>query len=1013
MTAKTGQPASAVSRKEAQESRAWPYSLLDGGILPTMICQHDWAKTALGPIKDWPQHLRATVNMALANSFPMAIIWGDEFLQIYNDAFIPIAGHNHPSMLGNHIWNTWAEIWPGILEPAISSVKETGRAIYTPNQHFPVLRFGFMEEVYCLLAYSPLRNDAGECDGVLITISETTGQVLGERRLKTLRDLGTKTSEARTPQETCELVKSTLEESAVDVPFALIYLIDESGQTANLSCAAGLPAGTPVSPERIALQPPKFPEHPVMGHWPLWKVMTAGPQYIDNLADCFVPITAGPWPEAIRQAVILPVNSQTGDHPVGFLVAGVSPRLVFDENYQEFLGLVTSQIATGIASARAHEAERQRAEALAALDQAKTDFFSNVSHELRTPLTLILGPLEDILSDGRLVGNDRAQLDVAYRNALRLLKLVNSLLDFSRLEAGRLRASFRPTDLSALTAELASNFRAATEKAGLALYVNCPRLPEAIYVDRDLWEKIVLNLLSNAFKHTFEGEIIVDLQWQDSQAILSVRDTGVGIAQEQIPHLFERFHRVSNARSRTHEGTGIGLALVRELVKLHGGSIQVQSVPDQGSAFTVTIPTGLAHLPSDQVETETGLASTEIGSQSFIEEALRWLPEDASHAVTPAADATGQTLRGTIVLADDNADMLGYIRRLLEPHHAVQVYPDGLSALKAIEENLPDLVLTDIMMPQLDGFGLLRQLRENPRTRTLPVIMLSARAGEEANIEGLQAGADDYLVKPFSANELLARVQTHLKLARLRRDTDERFRELAKMKAVGKLAGGLAHDFNSLLTVLLGRLEMLDEHVEDIAGKRLLDSAFSVTQRSALLVRQLLAFASLQPLCLEARNLNDLLSAQEESIVAMLGSECRLVWQLDASLQEALLDVHEMENMLRGLVLNACDAMPDGGTLVIGTRNVHLDTPPEGLPAADYVMLFVADTGVGMAPEVLSQAFEPFFTTKGVRGGSGLGLSQLYGTVKQLGGTVALRSEPGEGTLVEILLPTIPPGSTP
>jgi signal transduction histidine kinase len=282
------------------------------------------------------------------------------------------------------------------------------------------------------------------------------------------------------------------------------------------------------------------------------------------------------------------------------------------------------QIATAVANARAYEQERRRAEALAELDRAKTAFFSSVSHEFRTPLTLLLGPVEDALADSEaaLPPAHRERLELAQRNALRLQKLVNALLDFSRIEAGRAQARYVPTQLGAFTADLASSFRSAIEKAGLRLIVDCPPLPDLSYVDRDMWEKIVLNLLSNALKFTFEGEIAVTLRQKDNRAVLSIRDTGTGIPAGELPRLFERFHRVEGAKSRSHEGTGIGLALVKELVKLQGGTIDVESEPGAGTTFTVSIPQGRAHVPDAGTGAERAPA-TALGAEAFVEEAAR------------------------------------------------------------------------------------------------------------------------------------------------------------------------------------------------------------------------------------------------------------------------------------------------------------------------------------------------------------------------------------------------------
>lgn len=979
---------------------AWPDSLIDGSEMAKRTHTFNWNETGLGPIESWPQTLRVHVGMALSNSFPMAIIWGREFTQIYNDAFIPIAGHNHPSMLGNACWNTWNEIWHDILEPTLLKIKQTGKAIITESQHFPVLRFGYLEEVYCLVAYSPLRNDNNEIEGFLITISETTGQVLGERRLKTLCDLGARTAEAKCPREACQIAMETLMQSATDIPFSLIYLLDDAGRKVDLIGTSGFPTKIHVMPETVTL-----PFDESVEPWPFSKVLSDGPQQIDNLERKLDVLPGSYWPETPRTAVVLPLGSQRQRQPLGFLVAGISPRRELDEQYREFLTLIAAQIAASITNAQAYEKELSRAEALAKLDRAKTTFFSNISHEFRTPLSLILGPIEDLLKRADIPPEHTFQLDIIHRNTLRLLKLVNSLLDFSQIEAGRLRASYRPTDLTALTLDLVSHFRSATEKAGLTLRTECPPLPQPVYVDRDLWEKIVLNLLSNAFKHTFQGQIEIRLQGIGDQVILRVRDTGVGIPEEQLPHLFERFHRVPNMRARTHEGTGIGLALVKELVHLHGGTISVQSIPDQGSTFTVSIPAGKTHLPADRcIEDESSFLPTTLNPKSFIEESLRGLPEAVS---TPVAHQD-TTNRPRIVLAEDNADMLNYIQRLMEPFYEVIAAGDGEMALAAIQNNLPDLVLTDVMMPRLDGFGLLRELRRRPKTKTLPVIMLSARAGEEASIEGFEAGATDYLVKPFSANELLARVGINLEMSRLRKEAEEKVRQSEKMKVIGQLAGGVAHDFNTLLTVLIGRLEMLDEYVADESGKRILRSALSAAERGAKLVKQILAFARKQPLRLEKIDLNNVIFNMEDLIASTLQKNHQLQKMLTEHIWPVLADVNQMEMIILNLVVNARDAMSSGGTLTIATQNIHYGESPDGeLKPGDYILFSVSDTGRGMSPEVLAQAFEPFFTTKEIGAGTGLGLSQVYGTVKQLGGGIKLHSTLEQGTRIEIFLPSL------
>jgi PAS domain S-box-containing protein len=577
-----------------------------------------------------------------------------------------------------------------------------------------------------------------------------------------------------------------------DVPFALLYLVNADRKRAHLAGTAGVDGGKSQSPPVVELTADCRPEQ----IWPLGEVFTDGTmRIVEDLPQRLSNVPAGPWSDPPHSAVVLPIPSNIAHSFAGLLVLGISSRLRFDDTYRAFCELVSSQIAMTITNARAYEEERKRAEALAEIDRAKTTFFSNVSHEFRTPLTLMMSPLEDLLqnSHSNLEPDHRRQLTVVHRNSLRLLKLVNSLLDFSRIEAGRVEAVYEPTDIASLTAEVASTFRSAMDKARLIFEVDCEPLQEAAFVDHDMWEKIVMNLISNAFKFTFEGKVSVVVKSVANTVELQVSDTGTGIPEHELPHLFERFHRVEGARGRTYEGTGIGLALVQELARLHRGSVGVQSSEGVGSTFTVTIPKGKDHLPQDRIGAARRLASSAIRADSYVEEALRWLPtevidretglgdiKDDPTAVTVSAlvDDTVRSVPELIVLADDNADMRDYLRHLVGGHYRVHAVSNGPDAVKAAEEFNPDLVLTDVMTPGMDGFGVLRALHANAATRAIPVILLSARAGEESRLEGLRQGADDYLVKPFTARELLARVAAHLKMARVRTEASERERRL-------------------------------------------------------------------------------------------------------------------------------------------------------------------------------------------------------------------------------------------
>ncbi|MBO0734180.1 MAG: response regulator, partial [Methylocapsa sp.] len=776
------------SWQQDEESAAMPepvlYFLSAPGEMAERTRFFDWRSTALGPPAAWPQPLKTAVGICLASRHPIVIWWGkDTCIQFYNDAYIPFLGTaKHPGCLGRSGRECWSEIWPTI-GPMIDGVFASGQATWSEDLLLVLRRNLPREECYFTFSYGAIRGEDGAIGGIFCACNETTARVVGERRLQARRDLGRLETEARTTAGACEIAIRTLAGNRHDVPFALLYLLDAGGSHALLAAATGLGFGSVPAPSQIGLET----NTAASASWPLRQVFEANSaQFVRDLSSRFGRLPGGVWPEPAETAIVVPLAAPGQPRPAGFLVAGLSPRRPIDANYRAHLDLTGRHIGALIANARAYEAERQRAEALAEIDRAKTVFFSNVSHEFRTPLTLMMGPLEDVLGQSSgLRKEDRERLEMAHRNSLRLLKLVNSLLDFSRIEAGRIQASFEPADLAALTAELASVFRSAIEHAGLKFVIDCPPVKEPVYVDREMWEKIVLNLISNAFKFTLEGEIEILLRQVDSSVQLTVRDTGTGIPAREIPHLFERFHRIRNARGRSFEGSGIGLALVRELVKLHGGTVRVESEVNRGSRFIVAIPLGKAHLPPGRIEAARTQASTGLRAEAYMEEALRWLPNEP-HDPPGMAGAPDQGLepgsiqpaaqkRQLILIADDNADMRGYLGRILSGYE-VSAAADGLSALRRARECKPDLVLADVMMPERDGIGLLRELRADPQLKLVPVILLSARAGEEARIEGMHAGADDYLIKPFSARELRARVESHLKIARIRKEAAEALR---------------------------------------------------------------------------------------------------------------------------------------------------------------------------------------------------------------------------------------------
>ncbi len=737
-----------------------------GGLLRSF----DWEQTALGTPETWPQSLRTATNILLTSRYAMWMGWGESLTFLYNDAYRPTLGIKHPWALGRPAKEVWKEIWHEI-GPRIHTVVSTGEATYDEGLLLFLERSGFPEETYHTFSYSPLAGDSGQVCGMLCVVTEETERILSERRMTTLRELAAALSSSNAEREVLTAVEQQLGGNPKDLPFALLYLYEGNGG-ARLAASTGMPTGHAAAPPLIG-PGDNWP-------WPADEMLNRPRSHVvDRLGDRWSnePLPSGAWDCPPEQAAVVSIRQQGHDRPAGFLIVGINPYRQYDQAYGGFLELIAGQLAGGLSNVRAYEEERRRAEALAELDRAKTVFFSNVSHEFRTPLTLLLGPVEDLLADPDSSAKleHRHMLQVVHRSGLRLQRLVNTLLDFSRIEAGRMQASYVATDLAAFTADLASTFRSAMERAGLQFIVDCEPLTQPVYVDRDMWEKVVLNLLSNAFKYTLDGSVSVKLEEHDKKVELSVTDTGAGIPDHELPRLFERFHRVEHTRGRTHEGTGIGLALVNELAKLHRGEVSVRSSLGHGTTFTVSLDFGTAHLPANRIETRKDLGSASEDTNAYVEEALRWLPETIS---TPrdAGEIEGRNAsqaRSRVLLADDNTDMRDYIRRLLEKRYEVVAVSNGSEALSAALANPPDLILSDVMMPELDGFGLLKSLRADERTKTLPIILLSAKAGEESYVEGLDAGADDYLFKPFTARELLARVDAHLSLVRMRRQADQ------------------------------------------------------------------------------------------------------------------------------------------------------------------------------------------------------------------------------------------------
>ena len=910
-----------------------------GGEMGALMRATDWSKTKLGPIDAWPQSLRTMLGVVLGSRFPMLLWWGPDLLHLYNDAYRPILRDKHPASLGAPAAEVWAEVWD-VAGPMARSVQEGGPATWTEDLQLFINSGGIAEETYFTFSYSPVPGDDGRVGGILNTVQETTAKVQSERQIRMLAEVAGRASQAKSEVEACHTVVEVLSGNTLDLPFVQLYAIDEG--TAEPRLVAG---------------------NEQQGRaWPFPEARTEQEVVVEN------------------RAIVLPLFLAGHAAPDGFLVAGLSPHRALDERYRRFFRSTANQVTNVIAKARAFEH-------LAEMDRAKTVFFSNVSHEFRTPLTLILGPVEDALAHAPR-GLEGDNLEAVHRSALRLLRLVNSLLDFARIEAGRVQMTFVPTDLSRLTTDLASSFRSLVERAGLRLVVDCPPLREPVYVDPVQWEKITLNLVSNAFKFTLAGEIAVRLRAEGDRVVLSVRDTGSGIPTQELPRIFERFHRVEGATGRSFEGTGIGLSLVQELVHLHGGSVRASSVVGQGSTFEVSLPTGRAHLPADRVSEGGVQGEGSGGAAPYLLEASRWIGPEAE-IEEPAAPSVSDGAR--VLVVDDNADMREYLGRLLATRWRVEVVADGESALASARANPPDLVLSDVMMPGLDGFGLLRALRGFAETNQVPVVLLSARAGEEALLEGLETGADDYLVKPFTARELLARVQTHLDLARLRRAWAQ---ELERAnKELEAFSYSVSHDLRAPLRAIDGFSHALLADYEsklDEQGRDYLQRVRAGTKRMTQLIDDLLSLSKITRASLARQRVD--LSDLAKRVLAELGGRdpARRITTRVADDLVVQADPRLITVMLENLLGNAWKftSKQPAATIEVGKESRGEET-----------VFYIKDNGAGFSMEHATKLFAPFQRLHAAEEfeGTGIGLATVNRVVARHGGRVWAEAQPGQG----------------
>lgn len=980
-------------------------SLLGGGETGRLIRSIDWSKTPVGPIEEWPQSLKTSLSICLGSKFPMFVWWGKELTVFYNDAYIPFTGLKHPKFLGRTAREQWSEIWND-LEPLTNQVLNTAQATWAESMLLYMNRKGFLEETYFTFSYSPIRDESGNVGGIINPCQETTERIISERRLRLLHELGAE--EVRSILDLTSSVSKTLKANNKDIPFFLIYILDKDKTNAFLIDSSGIKERS--APKSILLDGSQNDQ------WQLLKVhQTAKANKLSNLQKfMFEDLPALPYQERPNSAYVQPIMQPGQDTPTGFLILGISSRLEFDERYREFFNLINKYIANQLSNINAIEEEKRRAEALLEIDRAKTAFFTNISHEFRTPLTLILGPIENALEQSRALSNE--DLEMVRRNTLRLYRLVNSLLDYAQIESGKAKASFVPIDIALVTRDIASEFRSAAENLNLKYTINCPELSEKVFIDVEMWEKIVSNLLLNSIKYTHKGKIEVNLREENKFAILEVKDTGVGIPEKELPHIFDRFHRVKDTQGRSHEGVGIGLSLVKELVGLHKGSITVFSQINQGTSFILKIPFGSLHLPQDQVLSTKSNVDRRSQTSLYTHEAARWgdVNDEASlnkNHKNGFLNIEDTIKTSQILFVDDNMDLRSYIHSLLKPIFPNLVLAsDGIEALKAIKIQKPDIIISDIMMPNMDGFQLVQELRKNVETNSIPIILLSARAGKESTVAGLISGVDDYLVKPFSAKELIVRVSNLLKNVSMRKEfaQNEHEKNILKetIKNKDEFLSIASHELKTPLTSLKIQLQLIDRTLKSKKTiiidkfKRSISMAIKQTDHLNSLVEDLLDLSRIQAGRLnfhfEKINLSNLVEDNIERNSGPLNkAKCEINLSIEPDIY-VLCDQGRIDQVLNNLLSNVIKYAANT------TVEISLKRSDE-----EKVFLEVKDSGPGVPQADQEKIFERFVRSDQTKNISGLGIGLYISKVIILAhnGEIKVTSHLGKGARFIITLP--------
>ncbi len=691
--------------------RLW---LEGGGETGALARRLDWSKTPLGPPESWPAALKAIVGVMLRSRHPMFLWWGPELIQIYNDAYVPGFGEGkHPAAMGQRGRDCWSEIWP-IIGPQIDAVMSHARSTWNEDQYVPVWRNQRIEETYWTYGYSPVFSDDGSVGGTFVVCSETTGRVVAERRHQALRALAKSTTPALAPTDVLAAACDLFDGTAKDVPFALVYVCDRT-------------TGEPVLWRSVGLGPEQRMAADAACRSKLAVSANRGP--IDLGASMQrVTLPGRPWPEPSTSAFVASLSDGRAQ-PSGFVVTGLSPRLPFDASYRDHLMQVAEHVSlvlTRIETYRVREvaaAERDDLlRELEAANRAKDEFLAMLGHELRNPLSPIVTALELLR---RRDGGTTREGEIIERQVGHLVRLVDDLLDVSKITRGKIVLRKEPLEIAVAIAKAVEIASDLFEQRRHRLTIDVPA--EGLRVEGDVVRlaQVVANLLTNAARYTEPGgDIALRATADGGEVVVTVKDSGEGIARDLLGRIFDIFVQGQRSRDRKEGGLGLGLALVKSLVELHGGTATARSDgPGKGSEFEIRLPA------------TTRAARTEA-------------------ARVPSAASVRSPRR--VLVVDDNVDSAELLREMLEwVGHEVAVAHDGPSALAVAEQFVPDIALLDIGLPVMDGYELGRRLHAMPQGARCRLIALSGYGQDRDRARSRASGFETHLVKPIESTELL------------------------------------------------------------------------------------------------------------------------------------------------------------------------------------------------------------------------------------------------------------------